>query len=110
MAETKSIVLNVSASSYQKHISQLQSYINELVDKKNSLKSYRTKINDIWKGEAADSYKNTMDKQIAQVEKVEKALNQTLAAIQSQLENSGALDSSAMSNIQEATAKIDALF
>ena len=107
---TYGIILNVSTSSYSRHINQLQTYINTLVDQKGKLKGYRNKIDDIWKGESADSYKNTMDKQIAKVEQVETSLNKTLAAIQAQLQSSNTLNTSALSDIQDATSKIDKLF
>ena len=101
---TEGIILNVSTSSYTRHINQLQTYINTLVSQKEKLKSYRNQIDDIWKGESADSYKNTMD------ELVETSLNKTLAAIQAQLQSSNTLNTSALSDIQDATSKIDNLF
>lgn len=110
MVNSTDMVLNVSTSSYQKHINQLQSYITTLSQQKEKLKSYRNQIDDIWKGDSATQYTNLMDKQIAKVDQAQEALTKTLAAIQNILRTTQDAESKVSSEIQDAAAVIDSLF
>lgn len=104
------MVLNVSVSSYQKHINQLQSYISTLAQQKEKLRSYRSQIDNIWKGESAAQYTNLMDKEIAKVDQAQQALTKTLEAIQNILNTTQEQNSAVNAQIQDAAATIDSLF
>ena len=61
------IILNYSGEHYEKKISMLENYANELQKHLDTLEGLKSQVNNFWKDEDAEVYLNNLTKQIISV-------------------------------------------